>query len=207
MHLFFTIFILPHSKHIQPTTLTKIFRHILTLVLLNKLRCQPIRFLDPDGCYEFTYLMANSADPGLNWIHTVCRCRVYPGSAGQRLTLKVPSKICSRQFFFFFFFFSEKISLDISELSAKQTIHMICQGLFHLKNKKKTTYFEMSSAAVVISSLRFSNLNKSYKLLNVLILIKCCKTWHLICIYSCPGLSVQILRANMVVKYVYFCKI
>ena len=41
----------------------------LTLVLLNKLRCQPtsnfqpIRLLDPDCCYKFTYLMANSADP------------------------------------------------------------------------------------------------------------------------------------------------
>ena len=41
----------------------------LTLVLLNKLRChahfkfQPIRLLDPDFCYKFTYLMANSADP------------------------------------------------------------------------------------------------------------------------------------------------
>ena len=38
------------------------------------------------------------------------------------LTLKAPSKICSRKhskFFFFFFFFSEKISLDIScELSV-----------------------------------------------------------------------------------------
>ena len=24
---------------------------------------QPIRLLDPDGCYKFIYLMANSADP------------------------------------------------------------------------------------------------------------------------------------------------
>ena len=49
--------------------------NFLTLVLLNKLRChahflfsatsyfQPIRLLDPDCCYKFTYLMANSADP------------------------------------------------------------------------------------------------------------------------------------------------
>ena len=29
---------------------------LLTLVLLNKLRCQ-------DFCYKFTYIMANSADP------------------------------------------------------------------------------------------------------------------------------------------------
>ena len=39
------------------------------LVLLNKLRChapsnfQPSRLRDPDCCYEFTFLMANSADP------------------------------------------------------------------------------------------------------------------------------------------------
>ena len=33
--------------------------------------------------------------------------------------------------------FSESISLDIScELSAKQTIHMKCQDIFSLKNKK-----------------------------------------------------------------------
>ena len=41
----------------------------LTLVMLKKLRChthsnfQPIRLLDPDCCYKFEYLMANSADP------------------------------------------------------------------------------------------------------------------------------------------------
>ena len=43
----------------------------LTLVLLNKLRChveptsnfQPIRLLDLDCCYDFTYLMTNSANP------------------------------------------------------------------------------------------------------------------------------------------------
>ena len=45
----------------------------LTLVMLNKFTCtvdatptsyfQPIRLLDPDCCYKFTYLMANSADP------------------------------------------------------------------------------------------------------------------------------------------------
>ena len=44
--------------------------------------------------YKFTYLMANSADPDhlasseakLIWIYTVCKCRVYPGPAGQGLT-------------------------------------------------------------------------------------------------------------------------
>ena len=41
----------------------------LNLVLRNKLRntptsnFRPIRLLDPDCCYKFTYLMANSADP------------------------------------------------------------------------------------------------------------------------------------------------
>ena len=36
-----------------------------------------------------------------------------------------------------FFLFSEKTSLDIScELSAWQTIHMKCQNLFSLANKK-----------------------------------------------------------------------
>ena len=41
----------------------------LTLVLLNKLRCHayfnflPIRLLNPNCCYKFTYLMTNSADP------------------------------------------------------------------------------------------------------------------------------------------------
>ena len=62
---------------------------------------------------------------------------------GKELTLKAPSKICSRRhsFFFFFFFFlniSDKTSLDTScELSAKQTIHMKCQDLFSLKKKNK----------------------------------------------------------------------
>ena len=38
----------------------------------------------------------------------------------------------------FFFFFSEKTNFEIScESSAWQTIHMKCQDLFSLKNKKK----------------------------------------------------------------------
>ena len=53
------------------------------------------------------------------------------------LSLKAPSKICNRRHSIFFFF-SEKTSLDIScESPAKQTIHMKCQYLFFLKNKKK----------------------------------------------------------------------
>ena len=51
-------------------------------------------------------------------------------------------------FFFFFFFFSEETSIDIS--CAKQMIHMKCQDLFSLKNKKK----KLSYAAVVIGALR-----------------------------------------------------
>ena len=67
------------------------------------------------------------------------------------LTLKAPSKICSRRHSLFFYF-SEKTSLDIScESSAKQTIHMKCQDLFSLKNNNKK---KLSSAAVVIGALR-----------------------------------------------------
>ena len=57
------------------------------------------------------------------------------------LTLKAPSKLCSRRhsiLFFYFFYFSEKTSLEIScELSAKQMIHMKSEDLFSLKNRKK----------------------------------------------------------------------
>ena len=71
---------------------------MLTLVLLNKLRrhptsnFQPIRLLELESCYKFTYLMANSADPDQFrsqqiWICTVCKARVYPGSAGQGLNM------------------------------------------------------------------------------------------------------------------------
>ena len=58
--------------------------------------------------------------------------------------------------FKFFSYFSEKTSLDIScESSAKQMIHMKCQDLFSLKNKKKKKIKKkLSSAAVVIGALR-----------------------------------------------------
>ena len=52
---------------------------------------QPIRLLDLNCCYKFIYLMTISADPdqlassNLIWIYTVCKGRVYPGSAGQGL--------------------------------------------------------------------------------------------------------------------------
>ena len=51
----------------------------------------PVRLLDPDCWYRFTYLMVNSADPDqlasseANWSGSVCKGRVYPGSAGQGL--------------------------------------------------------------------------------------------------------------------------
>ena len=83
------------------------------------------------------------------------------------LTLKAPSKICSRRHSIFFF--REK-SLDIScESSAKQTIHMKCQYLFSLKNKNK----KMSSAAVVVCALRLKNA-KNYTMPQI-----CRKWWRI----------------------------
>ena len=72
----------------------------LTLVLLNKFldatatsNFQPIRLLDPDCCYKFAYLMANSADPeqkpadlDLHCLHNM----IYPDSAGQGLIIYRP---------------------------------------------------------------------------------------------------------------------
>ena len=70
------------------------------------------------------------------------------------LTLKAPSKVCSRRHSkIFIFYFSEKTSLDIScELSAWQTIHMKCQDLFSSENNKKKS--KLLSALVVIAALR-----------------------------------------------------
>ena len=53
---------------IQQMLDTSIGGKMLTLVLLNKeatpiSNFQPIRLLDPDCCYKFIYIMANSADP------------------------------------------------------------------------------------------------------------------------------------------------
>ena len=57
---------------------------LLTLVMLNKLRChapssncQPIRLLDPGFWYKLTYQLI--------WIYTVCKGRAYPGLAGPGL--------------------------------------------------------------------------------------------------------------------------
>ena len=57
-----------NRNHFQASLLASASTMII-LVLLNKLRYhptsnfQPIRLLDLDYCYKFTYLMANSADP------------------------------------------------------------------------------------------------------------------------------------------------
>ena len=59
------------------------------------------------------------------------------------LTLKVPiTTAADDNFFYLFFYFPEKTSLDISCESfvwqmTKQMIHMKCQDLFSLENKKK----------------------------------------------------------------------
>ena len=74
-------------------------RCLLTIVMLNKLDVTPtsnfqlIRLLDPGCWYKFTYCMTYSADPDqlasseLIWIYTVCKGRVYPGSAGCKLRI------------------------------------------------------------------------------------------------------------------------
>ena len=70
--------------------------HALTLKMQHLPKFQPIRLLNPDCWNKFTYWMTNSADPDqlasegfficqLIWIYTVCKGRVYPGSAGRRL--------------------------------------------------------------------------------------------------------------------------
>ena len=75
--------------------------------------------------------------------------------SGVSLTLKAPTNIVADNnlnLFFNFFYFSEIISLDIlCKSSAWQTIHMKCQDLFSMKDKKKS---KLSFAAVVIGTLR-----------------------------------------------------
>ena len=75
------------------------------------------------------------------------------------LTLKAPITTAADDIFFFFFQ-KKKTSLDIScESSAWQMIHMKCQDLFPLKNKKKI--FECCLLQILLSALRVSN-NFSY---------------------------------------------
>ena len=78
------------------------------------------------------------------------------------LTLKVPSKICSRQHSkIFIFYFSEKTSLDIScESSAWQMMHAKCQDLFSSEKKKKKS--KLSSALVVIGAFSVKTVKRCY---------------------------------------------
>ena len=75
-------------------------KHILTLVMLNKLRChslltfhsltcQPIRCLDQDcwlihilNCKQCSFRSVGRSQ--LIWVYTVCKSRVYTSSVGQR---------------------------------------------------------------------------------------------------------------------------
>ena len=61
---------------------------------------QPVRLLDLDRCYKFTYLMANSADSDqlafrsqLIWIYTVCKDRAYLGLVWQGLKTSAGNKM------------------------------------------------------------------------------------------------------------------
>ena len=59
------------EQYVQNLRTSTVNNHIysLTIVLLNKLDAtptsnfRPIRLLELDCCYKFTYLMANSAEP------------------------------------------------------------------------------------------------------------------------------------------------
>ena len=61
---------------------------------------QPIRLLDPDCCYKFTYLMANSADPVQKPTDLALYClqrQGIPSSAGKGLT-RFPQSILTDGF-------------------------------------------------------------------------------------------------------------
>ena len=79
----------------------------LTLVMLNKLRCQAffkfsakqvylIQNVDINSHTEWQTVKIQISWSQLIWIFAVCKSRVYPGSAGQGLRVKL-----------FFFFFPE----------------------------------------------------------------------------------------------------
>ena len=63
--------------------------------------------------------MTNSADPDqLIWVHSICKFRAYPGSAGLGLMLNTNENMQIRDFailfsYFILFFFSEKVELGI----------------------------------------------------------------------------------------------
>ena len=75
------------------------------------------------------------------------------------LTLKAPIPTAADDIFLFIlFYFSEKTSLDIScDLSAWQMIHMKCQDLFSLKNRKNK--LECRLLQILLGTLRV----KSYQ--------------------------------------------
>ena len=73
--------------------------------------------------------------------YTICNPSSNMLDTSTGLILKAPITTAADDNIFYFFYFSEKTSLDIScESSAWQMIHMKCQDLFSLKNKKKNLF-------------------------------------------------------------------
>ena len=91
-------------------------------------------------------------------IFFLCNLIMYTPATLKFLTIYPKSALrnCSRQHSNFYYF-SEKIRLGIlCESSARQMIHMKCQALFSLKTIKRGWGIKVPSAAVVVSTLRFS---------------------------------------------------
>ena len=71
------------------------------------------------------------------------------------LTLKAPITAAADDSLKISHCFPEKIRLDIScESSAMQRIHMKCEALFSLKDKIDKKIIKLSSAAILLGSLR-----------------------------------------------------
>ena len=152
---------------------------ILTLVMLNKLRCDTHFYLSANQIPVQIQMRSQ-----LIWIYTVCKGRVYPVSAGQGLklalflctlcqllwqiyhlyfsVLKLPSltlstldKIFSRQhfeIFFFFIFFPEN-----------RIWHFKCQILFSGKNMKNIVNLssaENAQGVVKVKDMLTGDLNQ-----------------------------------------------
>ena len=92
--------------------------------------------------------MVNSADPDVGffrsqliWIYTVCKCRVYPGSAG--LGLKVDNWA---QLIFFYLF--DVFIANYTEVFYQNEYFMrnVCQG-FYLSYVAKLTILDFTSNA------------------------------------------------------------
>ena len=85
------------------------------------------------------------------WQTTVCKGMVYPGSAGQGLTLAPLWANSANNKLIIFSYFSQKIGFAIScKLSPEETICMKCQSLFW---ENQNTYFKMLSAEILSSIL------------------------------------------------------